>query len=542
MIYRISAILSLLSGHRWAAALLLVVWGVFLPLYGALVCGYAVPAVHDEFANLFAAQNYASLRWAAPGLPTELVPFFQSFYLLLEPVSTSKYPPGQGMQLALGMWLGHPLHGVWLTIGLCAAAVWWMLRACTEHPWPFLGGLAFPIFQGGFSYFGHSYWGGSLMILAGVLVTGGILNFLLRQRHFEGALAMGAGAGLMLLTRPFEGLVFGLPPIAVIGWHLITVNEAARRALLRAMVPGALVLLAFGSIMLWSNHAVTGSAAKLPYNVYNERFFPGVPFFGWDEIGDPVDTGIAELNTAQEIGGFLHPPSWVAGMRRIALGTSSNFERLFPGLFLFGAVLSFVIPMEGRRICFLLAAWVLFIPVLTWVSLNLAHFGFFHYVSVWVGPATALAFIGLFKVGRLLREAGITRAENGWVVFVLFALLAIGCYRFALNITAEFPFGKPNHMEVFVERREQVRLHLESLASETGQQQVAFVSYGPQHLIHHEWVYNQPDPFTAKVVFVRSRGDELDRELVPFFAEAKFWELTVNNVFAPVGLAEKALD
>src|SRR6266566_2947042 len=106
-----------------AFATMLVIWYV----WGSL---HQVPIVHDEASYLLQAETFARGRWTMPSPP--LPAFFEQFHVFVTPTFASKYPPGHGMLLVPGIWLGIPGLIPLVLNGLAAALLFVLVRRVTN--------------------------------------------------------------------------------------------------------------------------------------------------------------------------------------------------------------------------------------------------------------------------------------------------------------------------------------------------------------------------------------------------------------------------
>ena len=97
-----------------------------------------IPQVADDFSYLLLGDTLAHFRLANPVHPMHR--FFETVFVLQEPSYSSIFPPGQGIVLAIGEWLGLPWMGVALSMGAFCALCYWMLRAWVTPMWALAAG------------------------------------------------------------------------------------------------------------------------------------------------------------------------------------------------------------------------------------------------------------------------------------------------------------------------------------------------------------------------------------------------------------------
>src|SRR6202030_4831552 len=142
----------------------LIVRAVLLP-----ILGIPQPHINDEFSHLLLVDTLAHGRLTnpTPAMWTHL----ETFHVLMRPTYSSMYSPGQGLILAAGeVFARHPFVGVWLSIGIMCAGIWWMLQGWVTPQWALLGGILAILRLGIFGYWANSYWGGAVAAIGGALV------------------------------------------------------------------------------------------------------------------------------------------------------------------------------------------------------------------------------------------------------------------------------------------------------------------------------------------------------------------------------------
>ena len=114
--------------------------------------------VQDEHSYLLAADTFAQGRVTNP--TPACWEHFETPHELMRPSYMSKYPPGQGLALAVGQVLtGVPIVGIWLTTAAACAMIYWMLLGFVSPPWAMLGGFV-AVLHPQLIQWSQNYWGG----------------------------------------------------------------------------------------------------------------------------------------------------------------------------------------------------------------------------------------------------------------------------------------------------------------------------------------------------------------------------------------------
>ncbi|MGW8267118.1 MAG: hypothetical protein ACWGSQ_12180 [Longimicrobiales bacterium] len=475
-----------------------------------LLVRFPVPQVHDEFSYLLAGETFARGRLANPSPP--FPEFFETFHVLLEPTYASKYPPGQGLLLALGQVVGgHPIVGAWLGTALACAAICWMLQGWVPGRWALLGGLLASIVLGFSSLWSQSYWGGSLAAAGGALLFGAVGRI---GRGGGPALGVVVALGLATLavTRPFEGLLFSLPLGFLMGaWLLPRVAGPQPRSVLASGLVTLAALIPFAAALAHYNASVTGDFARMPYAEYEEQY-GAVPVFLWAEAGDVPDYSndvFRRFQTEWALPEYELKRTLKGYLRHKPLETFWDLLQILP-LALLLPLLAVGIRGGGGWD----KAAVVCLGLLL-LSLMGTTFPGSRKLAPAAGPAILLAIQGL----RRLRSWN----PEGRPVGRSLARLCV----VAVVISAAISFFVPgtDRPSDMARARAEILAGLES----TQESHLVFVRYSPSHNTHREWVYNRADLENAKVVWARFRTEAENRRLSDHFRGRRVWLLDADD-------------
>jgi hypothetical protein len=472
------------------------------------------PFVHDEFANLLAADTFASGRLTNPTHPMWV--YFESFHITQQPTYMSMYFPAQGLVLAAGKVVaGNPWFGVWLSAGMMCAAMCWMLQGWLPPGWALLGGALAVVRFALFSYWFNAYYGGAVAAIGGALVLGALPR-VWRTARIRDGLWMALGVAILANSRPYEGALVCVPvAFTLVWWVAKKARPAASVLLRRAMAPAALLLIVVAMDGFY-NHRVFGNAFTLPYQV-NRATYASAPVFLWQQPRpEPVYRYkvMRDFYSRWELGDFLYARTPAGFVSRTAqkLGTVLLF---FFGIALLPPLIMLPRVLRDRRVRFLVGAGAIYAA-----GLSVNAWLFPHYLA----PFACALYAILLQAMRHLRVWRPGRRPLGLAVVrmipvVCLTLVGLRLCSGPLNLSiprwptmwyGTEPLGLP---------RACVLAELESYPGP----QLAIVRYAPDHAPFDDWVYNAADIDKSKVVWAREAEAGNSQDLLRYFRDRKVW-------------------
>lgn len=475
--------------------LVLVVRAALLPVWPI-----PKPSIYDEFSYLLQADTFAHGRLANPA--HRLWHFFESTYILQQPTYASRFPPAQGLMMALGQVLfGHPWFGIWLSAGLLAATFCWALQGWLPPGWALLGafiGLDICLF----SYWMNSYWGGAVTGIGGALVTGAWVR-ITRAKQWRYSWLFGIGAVIVILARPFEGLLLLIPALIALGM----VNHSAR-----IWMPIIFTGVVGACWFAYDNYRVTGHPLRLPYREYYEQY----------EIVPPIS--IMPISAAPRT--FRHFD--------LESRNRETYERARSWHLLVDRSLDWLTLL---RYCYGNLIWLLPVPVfmpLVWHSKRtrfagvlVAIIGVASLIEVWWYPhygapfLTALLILAIQSMRYLSqwkyhgREVG-RFLVSAMPVAVLLMMITSEAEAIATHRTAD------QIQERSARNAQKENIERELLEKEPGRH-VIFVSYAGLPSPHEDWIYNPANIDAAPVVWSLDLGQTKNERLRRYYAGRSFW-------------------
>lgn len=490
----------------------------------SLFVHYPVPSAHDEFSYLLSADTFARGRLTNP--PHPAWESFESMHIIQQPTYASKYPPAQGLFLAVGQVLaGRPIVGVWLSFALMCAALCWMLQAWVSPPWALFGtalaalrigfvGQAYDL--GIFGYWSQSYWGGAVAAFGGALLFGS-LRRLWDKPSVPLSLVFGAGLAVLANSRPYEGFLTAIPVAVALTYWLLKKREVPlKMKVCRVIIPVAVLMTITGAWMGFYNWRVTGDPFTMPYQVH-ERTYAAAPYFHWMPLpAEPVyrHKVIRDFQVGWWKKYYLDQRSVGNFIRAGAMKIKEIWVFYLGPLLLVPLLLSIRAIRKERwarwafaSCCFVVAG-----------MFPITHMPLPHYSA----PIMCLIFLLVTTGMRTLYDLPYNNGKLGRTAVYLASVASI--------ISVAFPLTHGMYSKIpdwsFAEDRQAIVDQL----NKKDNLQLVVVRYEPDHNPNAEWVYNEADIDKAKIVWARE-GEDLARlnKLFAYFNKREIWVLEADK-------------
>jgi hypothetical protein len=491
-----------------------------------------LPFVPDDFSFLLAADTFAHGRLANP-TPAMWI-HFESIHISMQPTYMSMYFPAGGLVLAAGKVLfGSPWFAILCVTALMCAAVCWMLQAWLPPGWALLGGILVILRIGLFSYWIDSYSAAtSLAALGGTLVLGAVPRLTRKPRALE-AILLGVGMGLLVISRPYEGVLLCLPVVIYLAnWAIRGRNRPAPAQLARLGALPVLIALVALAWLAYYDYRVFQNPFTLPYAV-NRAQYAMAPYYVWQAPRpEPAyhHEAMRRFYTFNELGAFQKIHSITGFLPQTLAKLVRTFE-FFAGVILLVPLIMIRRVFRDRRVRFL----VLCSLVLA-AGMAIENYLIPHYLAPFTGAFYA---IGL----QAMRHLRVWRPGDQPVGIALVRFMVLSC----LVLAALRPFAGPLHLALpqwpasywtdrwygpdhFGTERARVQAAFEAQPG----RQLVLVRYSDKHNPLDEWVSNAADINDAKVVWAREMGSNDNLELIGYFRDRSVWLVQPDSLPAIV--------
>jgi hypothetical protein len=479
------------------------------------VLGIPYPRFNDEFSYLLAADTFAHGRISNPTHAMWI--HFESFHIIEKPTYMSMYPPAQGLVLAAGQIVGHPWIGQLFVTALMCSALCWMLQGWLPPPWALFGASLAVLRLGILSYWMNTYWCASIAALGGALVLGAWPRL---QKHLRirDALLMALGLAILANSRPYEGLVFALPiAAAMFFWIAGKKHPPLRRSVPRVIVPLALALGVAALATGYYYERVTGDPCRMAYQV-NRDTYATAPYFIWQTPRpEPVyHHAVMRDFYRWELNEFERNRTFAGYVQRGAEKILSWWQFYLGPLLTIPllAIFPIVRQRKMRLPLLILAAMAVGFSVQTWTLP--------HYFS----PATCVLYLVLIQGLRYLVHWSRNGHPLGRALVRMIPVLACGII--LLRIAAVLTH---THIEPQWPRGNLERAAVAAELAQTPGKQLVLVSYGANHNVDSEWIWNSAEIDRSKVVWARDMGKNANQELLNYFKDRRVW--CVNGDASP---------
>lgn len=362
-----------------------------------------VDLLDDERSYLFQASLLAQGTIGLPSPPNA----FRNPMLLLEPMWTSKYPPGQALLLAVGVLIGEPRVVQPILTALLVLGVFALAQRAFGERQALLATVLLAV-----SPFAWAVGSSPAAFMSCACAV--IWSFAQFARSEQtgspgAALLCGSFMGWAFITRPYDAVALGLP------MAVLLVYRAARRQVGALRRAGLIVLgfLPVACLLLVHNKFVTGDALSLVYkidNVFQLGFTRSLPkWFNYEHTPAQALGTLVVGMIRLDMWLLAFPGGLLLALAGMLFGRSSLWHRL----------------LLASTTCFFAAYWLL--PTSgTWDIGPTYYFAIAPFIIVFV--TLGVGALGQFATGRLrraVRWSCIVGCATAWLTIVPLHWLSI---------------------------------------------------------------------------------------------------------------------
>lgn len=509
-----------IANRRWLAVWLVAVLAFVGSAAFSLINGFAEPLVHDEFSYLLGADTFAHGRWTNPTHP--LWEHFETFHVLQKPSYQTKYPPGQSLMLAVGIKLGHPLYGVWLSMALCCGAICWMLQAWVPPRWALLGALLATlrlVLASSWpnpAIWSQAYWGGGVAAFGGALVFGAIRR-IVPSGSMANSIVLGLGLIILANSRPYEGLIASLPcAVLLFGWMFSPSRPPLSSLVGKFLMPLGLVLALGVGLTGFYHDRVTGSPLRMPA-LEHQLQYDVAPKFYWQTVRPEPEYVVPQLRKIHVEWELKHLYGDADFGRNVLYGYR-DLHFYFVGFHLWIPLLFLPFLVRDRWLSFALLTVLFTFLGMTFEIAILPHY------AAPIAPLIFLLIIQAFRRMRICRRStqygrGLARMLPLIMIIECTILLTVGPRINPTIWKAQRDHDSPHFQ----------RVRLMSKLEARGGKHLVVVHYGPDNDGFFEWVNNRADIDGSTIVWAHDLGTAKNQRLLDHFRDRTVWLLHADH-------------
>ncbi|WP_146509855.1 hypothetical protein [Thalassoglobus neptunius] len=237
------------------------------------------PAYHDEYSYLLQAETFLNGKWSYPSFK-EYPELFNQMHVLNEGEFASRYFPGTGAWISLGMLVSNEWFAHLLAQTFAAIMIFWTGRELANSGTGLLAGLLFALSPGMILF--------SNLLLAHHPTLVGLTIFLwafvrmIRTDCLTMSWVAGIGLAYSMICRPMTAAGFGLPFGVLFVWWWIRGSWGIenpekplsfRQRSFRTIGLAIPLIIGFAVVMV-QNKQITGDLCTSPYQLYTDIYTP----------------------------------------------------------------------------------------------------------------------------------------------------------------------------------------------------------------------------------------------------------------------------